>query len=230
MTKKILLFLFASLFAFAVAAEDSNSPFKGIIERSYAELHLGINENRLTVATGEEVFSENEFDGGANVGLFLGNQFYREINLDLAWEFSYLYFTETEGNARFSDGGDLQNQASDLYWESLGFGLKVAAALSDRFSFITRAGVHRWSAQVDSKIQRSQMEFDPITNASFSVWAPVFSANEEVSDTDIYYALGLQYDVGTNFYAGLEYFNYKINPFDARASIKSLSLSVGAHF
>lgn len=141
----------------------------------------------------------------------------------LATEVAYHNYgeaSETEDYQYFDYDGSLYTSKLIKKTSSIAFtaGLKGTIPIYSGFSFTGSLGISFWSMQYESS----------------NVNNPYQVLKSTDDGTDLYYGIGLQYELNTKSYIGLEYKETSMNPviFDIPAKLKvdTLHLSLGARF
>lgn len=134
------------------------------------------------------------------------------LNDHFAVEAAYHVYGETD-EVTLDDFDDRVRE--EVRTTAFNLGIKGILPITDKFSFNGRLGVSDWN----TTITVTELDFD---DDSFN-----FNRN----GTDIYYGVGAQYDISSQFYIGAEYTltKAKLPTFIGNADfdVKNLSLSLG---
>ena len=226
-TTQILCALCAGLSSGLALADPALESF---LLKSYAEVQFGSARNNIDLAQIEEFTlvdtgDEFDFDDSFNAGIVAGYNFVEERNFKLSWEVSYQFFSEsTGGSLSESELGQLR-QESDLYWQSIGVGIRAKVMLNESVAMIAKAGAHHWYAELENSLETPLVDEQGAFLGTFNS-----TDSDDTDGSDSYYGFGFQYHINKNIYAGLEYSNHKISPYGKRGSVKSTSLSAGFNF
>jgi len=215
---------------FASGLAQADTALESFLLKSYAEVQFGSASNSIDHAPAEGFVLDNtgdefDFEDSFNAGIVAGYNFVEERNFDLSWEVSYRFFSETTGGTKSSSDLRIQLIENNLFWQSIAAGLRAKVMLNESLSAVVKIGFHHWYADMDHTVIEQITNEEGLTT---HIGNNEFSTDSDGSDA--YSGIGFQYHINKNIYAGLEYSNYKISPFDERGNVKSTALSVGFSF
>jgi len=168
----------------------------------------------LLVGRAEQKSSIDDFGSTSGDALSLGLRAALKVNPNLAFELAYQYYGETDDT--FADGGD--TITDKVSTPAVNVGVKGIIPFEGGLSLHARIGLSLWEAEIKE------------TDSAFP--GETFKADDDGSD--LYYGLGLQYDMSPELVVGLEYaytdMDVSLGGVSVDHEVKNLSLSLGYKF
>lgn len=170
----------------------------------------------LLAGRAEQETSTDSFDWNTSGNdISLGIRAALKVNPNLAFELAYQDYGETDDTYTDLYGDTITDKVSS---SAVNMGVKGIIPFEGGFSLHGRIGLSLWQAEIKE------------TDSAFP--GETFKADDDGSD--LYYGLGLQYDISPEFVVGVEYaytdMDVSIEGISVDHEVKNLSLSLGYKF